>query len=826
MNLVLHHFRKDLRSQRILLGLWLLLVLLQFGIAFWAPRADDIVMHGLYSVAVFAVPLLGSLLLLVLVPLLVLQEPLVGTSAFWLTRPLSGRQLLAAKGLFVAVLAGLPLLAQSVLLAANGATLREVGLGALQLAVSQLSWIAILFALAVFASSFGRFAIIAAVYGLVAVAFGLGVYWYGLFHDPDYAADAMRKLSLSLSRNLVDAFLTVAFGTAVAAHQYLTRNTRRSLFLVLAAWAAVAVGGHLWPWDFLKPAPFAGTAFDAAPLRLSLIGRVSAFDQASLRGGAARKAVNGTFLTEGLPAGTVVRIRNIDSSLARPGGGTVKIVRTSINAFGESDAEALEKALGAVILNGERDHFDTQNLFAVEAAEYAKDGAAPLDFSARIEVEAAHWVAQPDIPLQKGARWSRGSERLVVASVLQQPDGVDILAEERKVNLLYDRSRPPEASIPGLDAQRVCYVLLNRKYGEAFVQRRLQPSLDMLAGTSILSNHPLRLSFGPEQRNHLTLPITPEWLADAVLVRLELVTLADVTKTLTIPGFRMDGQFVLPGLPRNSEKADPAALAAIVLPDNPDDTQMHGYALAIFVASRHQMGWSDRDPQVALIEKIGPGHVGILLDLLRSVGSGPDIYLFKAIEDLAGPDDKEAILAALPANKGLIRIVNKMGWQADAHDLIVATVEKPPREGLDGGWFTAAGALRDPAIYPALRSRFVQGPNRKTVYQAVRDLPDFDLGGSVSEAWRKARTGSDWEVREMLPIAAEAGLPDALDAAAHDLRNPADGSRKTVARQVFRDFTAAPDGSDADLAAWYDANKAGLKFDPATKKFALPAPAQ
>ncbi len=830
MNLILHHFRKDLRSQRILLGVWFFLVLLQFAIAVWTPRPGDLLMLGLYSGASMFLPLLSSLILVVLVPQLVLQEPLVGTSAFWMTRPLSRGELLQAKGFFVLLLLLLPLLAQSAVLLANGADLREIALGGAEKLMADLSWIVLLMALAVFTASFGRFAIVIAVYLLATGAVAAGLYWFRLFHDPEWALNSMSKLSLTYSQGVVDSLLTIALGSGVVVHQYLTRNTRRSLALGVAAYLLTLVSFHLWPWDFLKPAPLAKTSLDLAPVQLALAGSVHSYDEASIRGGQPRKAISGGLVPEGVPPGDVVRFRRIDATLSRPGGGAEKIHPGMIADFQQAnDGEAIERALGAIVLNPKGANFTSLTLFSIEANDYDRDAAVPFEFSAQVDLEVAHWVPQPDIPLRKGARLDLGPERVTLTDVLRQPDGIDLMGTERKIHLLLDRTRPPEDKIPGLGPKRALYVLLNRRLGEAFLQREVPGSVDFLsAAPGILSNHPFRLSFGPEKDRGMNVqePITPEWLADAVLVRLDLVPLATITRPVTVHGFRMDGQFVLPPIPRKVEKADPAALAAIVLPDNPDDSQIRSYLAAIFVASRWQSIWSSADPQVAMIEKIGPGHMDILVGQLASAGGGATIYLRKAIEDLAQPADKEVILAALPANKNLIRVVNRYGWQKDAHDLIVSVINNPtdyPGLNSDSDWFLAAAALQDPVTYDALRVRFIQGLDRKFLYPAIRDLPDFDLAGTVAEAWKKAQALGGAEMGEMLPIAAELGEPDVLDVAEQVLRKGTDGAQKAIARGVFTDFTPAPSGSDEEILAWYEGHRGQLKFDPAAKKFVLAA---
>lgn len=106
MNLTWHIVRKDLVRHRLAYGLWLALLLAKFvvlGLALsdWSADADwfeqlqigDVVLSVVESTVCFL--LVGSF---------VLEDPLVGSGPFWLTRPISGRRLLAAKLLGVGLL--------------------------------------------------------------------------------------------------------------------------------------------------------------------------------------------------------------------------------------------------------------------------------------------------------------------------------------------------------------------------------------------------------------------------------------------------------------------------------------------------------------------------------------------------------------------------------------------------------------------------------------------------------------------------------------------------------------------------------------------------
>lgn len=120
MNLVLHLVRWDLRRFQILLPLWLLLVaasaVLEGG---WPALAVAMTARQTVGITGNLLAVAEVLFSIVLVALVVQEHPLVGTSAFWMTRPIPPRKLLAAKLILLggAVIAA-PVIAEIVLMVA------------------------------------------------------------------------------------------------------------------------------------------------------------------------------------------------------------------------------------------------------------------------------------------------------------------------------------------------------------------------------------------------------------------------------------------------------------------------------------------------------------------------------------------------------------------------------------------------------------------------------------------------------------------------------------------------------------------------------------
>ena len=126
MNLVVHQFKKDLRRTSLLLGLWSLIIIIQVLLIGVNPKPGDVLLSWSLPVTGMVLGTINSILVLVMIPILVHQEPLVGTKAFWFTRPISRADLLCSKALYVLLLVSLPILIKSSSFFAHGVTFKDV----------------------------------------------------------------------------------------------------------------------------------------------------------------------------------------------------------------------------------------------------------------------------------------------------------------------------------------------------------------------------------------------------------------------------------------------------------------------------------------------------------------------------------------------------------------------------------------------------------------------------------------------------------------------------------------------------------------------------
>jgi hypothetical protein len=281
MNVPLHHLRKDLARLRVLVFVWAVLLVLQAASA--APELGvaptDARLHLIFVLLKALVSPLQMMTLLAIVPLLIHEDPVVGSTAFWLTRPISGRALLASKALFVVLfLAFPPLLIELVVLGSVGGSGQDFLPALGNLLLGKLRFLVLIFALAALTQTFSRFALAGVVLVVSYVIAGVAALVIETYASGRYGVGRTVLLG---SRSFAAELATVAFVTGVIIHQYLTRKTRRSwVLLALSALAVFALGrldsgGSARPSTQSKMPTMESTSLPAKAFEVGKLGNLS-----------------------------------------------------------------------------------------------------------------------------------------------------------------------------------------------------------------------------------------------------------------------------------------------------------------------------------------------------------------------------------------------------------------------------------------------------------------------------------------------------------------------------------------------------------------------
>ena len=235
MSLTLKLVYEDLRRLKWVLLLWLAVLLGQAAFdvlcAYLAAEPSEAV-SKMQSLGLFIYPL-RLLAAVAIVGAIVLGDPLVGTTAFWYTRPISGMRLFAAKGLLLfALLVALPAAVHygliHILGLAHTYSMADFG-GTI---LGQLVLVVPLFFVASLTSRLGRYAVLVMLLAgsglLIVMLEALGIIHLGLFVPRPVTVDAL----LTHLRAVAAAKVVLAGAMLlVVLHQYTTRITVRSWLL-------------------------------------------------------------------------------------------------------------------------------------------------------------------------------------------------------------------------------------------------------------------------------------------------------------------------------------------------------------------------------------------------------------------------------------------------------------------------------------------------------------------------------------------------------------------------------------------------------------------
>ncbi|MBI5818774.1 MAG: hypothetical protein HZA88_07285 [Verrucomicrobia bacterium] len=572
MNLITHLFKKDVRRLRVLLGLWSLLVVLQAVLIGTAPGASagDIGLQAIFYLATLLFPLLQLGALVVIIPLLVQDEPLVGTTAFWFTRPIARKDLLASKGVFMLVLLVLPpLLAELIMLICNEVTPRHVALAVPEALLSQISVVLGIWTLASVTRTFARFAIVGIIVVVVSGIAGFAIsiatlFGAGFFKD-------FPSISLSLSRGVVSSIVGIVLCFVAIGYQYLTRKTAHTIVLACLTVVAALTASSAWPVDFLKKAkaPVQKELFNSETVHIASdnTGKNCTSDAFSF--GPAKtpkKRVQGNLVVSGLPPGLVGRVTFISAQLAYPDGKKLESntggdsLSPEARIVGQWDGGAVSHVLGGIkVLNGEKQSSQFETLFEAEADSFSQYGGKKGIYTAEVHLDVRCYKVTGVLPLRKRARLDIGSEHVAVADVLREPQGCQVLLSVKNVTLLFATDTQMDIGKLLLGRGKVLYVLRNQKRGQAFIPTEDHDVAAVFFNAytgARLKITPLRVRYVSEFSDA---PLDEAWLADADLVRIEPVEVETITKSLRIEEFVMESKKDKPEREKRASAKSPAA---------------------------------------------------------------------------------------------------------------------------------------------------------------------------------------------------------------------------------------------------------------------------
>jgi len=564
MTTSVHLFAKDLRRFAPWIGLWLAVLALSVAPAFLQDGT-----LWLRWIVETLVPPVRLLVFVVLIALVVHEDPPQGTSAFWLSRPITPTALYGGKLLFVLLILVLPVsVAEIALLATVDVGANYVWLGAAEIVVDWTRWGVWLLLLASLARGLA---------GTIPVVLGFGVilfvlptalvlavgsierWWAGV--DGPIVKGLAREIMASgftprwhvwpgttASATFVAWLASIAIALAVSVLRYRTRRHVATWAMVVVSVIVVDLGRNFWRWDLL--------GYDGATLPVA---RSSELDTVLLVDPTARK-VEGMWneilestprrpylvdaVVEGLPGGLAGEVADLTRSIAFPGGRPVHV--TSLRAGLEAirwNPDAVESLLGGVrIVN-----LDAPSTSPEVAGPTVGSGIVIMSpsgltaagtLSANVRVIAREYESTT-LPLGAGARAQAGLASVVVESAQCRKEQCVISVRETNVRLLLAPPAQRHAEIWMMRFQPdVLYVLRNETRGEAVVPAQPQmgfafPGRRRVESTTFMATYETELDGAASSR------LDAAWLADAELVRIERRSVAESTERIEVRKFAL-----------------------------------------------------------------------------------------------------------------------------------------------------------------------------------------------------------------------------------------------------------------------------------------------
>lgn len=251
MNLTWHIAAKDLRRTAPVALVWVASIL---GVAVWfwlGMRVSPYYVVSRFSgEEIFMTVIRGmqTVLAVLMIGNAVLEDRLVGTDAFWLTRPIRRGQLLLGKALSGALLFIVAPLAVLVpLWLGVGFSADQTTLATFEFIVPMVLTLAFALMVGGLSSSLGNFLFLAILLAIVHIVCGA--------YAPTRGLTEHEAMNVRQSRNMLIQYAVLPGMVLVAAHQFLTQNRRRSFAILTGLLLLTLIVRLAWPWVVVKSEP-------------------------------------------------------------------------------------------------------------------------------------------------------------------------------------------------------------------------------------------------------------------------------------------------------------------------------------------------------------------------------------------------------------------------------------------------------------------------------------------------------------------------------------------------------------------------------------------
>ncbi len=559
-------FKKDFLRIKILLFVWFLLILAQsaLGIGGIDLAAEFLEFQMFLPLLAKLFSILQGLMIIVIVPLLIQDDSLVGTTSFWFTRPISKKGLLITKScLILTLLVALPLIAEIIVLAANGVTTHHILLMVPEILLEKIAFIVPFLILAVVTPKFSKYALVGIIVFTVLIVFGIvssiAMMFLPIPKNILYNFEMFKNPSLEASCGVAKDIYVIIIGFILVIHQFLTRYTARTVRWFVVAYLIMIIFTRTWNWDFLKEASSVKSTVDiveSISVGFNTENIVVSDEFRFSKKDAREKSISAKQTIMGLPIEQFAILRELkEVQMKYPDGKILesKYVSTSKKETfsNEKFMAPLQAALGDIkLLNPFKEDLAHVEIFSIEELDFNNYKNKMGTYSAHAEFDIYKYKIGSQMPLKQGTRDLFGSEQIIIYDILERPNGVTVVIAEKKINLLFDRTVEKKSKYDFArdiysDFNHV-YLIANKKRNEAFLTE-IGANLyaDMMAayGPTRLETKAKQFDFTYINDRNVSLPkINKEWLKDAELIRLDAVKIGKQHKDFKIENFTLPAQ--------------------------------------------------------------------------------------------------------------------------------------------------------------------------------------------------------------------------------------------------------------------------------------------
>ena len=520
MNQAWHLLKKDLRRLWPLLSFTYGILLLQGFLALQDPLTEEeFIRFNPHSLLLIAA-VMG------VVGMVVQQEPLVGTTAFWLTRPIRRSSLVLEKVAFLlAFVVALPILADISIWMAYGLEAERYSVLLFEMGGPFVGMVIAGVLLAAVTPSLPMYFVAWLVACLALATAPLLV--QSLFDMTFF--DSRMLVEGESSREIVFWVVVIVTGGLLTVYQYLTRKTRRSLVGLGIGFLLAVFVNALWPWDVLHV--FSDRA--AVDPQLVLSSRSADGSFPAEREGAGAMEISGQIEARSGSPGLDFEIRQITGELLPHQEDRVFVLSRTVcksSVLGRGEEAALPGYRWA------GDHRPESTSIAIRTLggpTFDKLIAQTGTLNATARGRAFRYRLAGTVPLSVGARFEKGSAAAVIRRISRDEAELHVTLRDRHLPSRLDPQPFPRILLVNPARREMLMAGPDEIRSLTFLALYLVGS--GILGTERTLPFPLKLSDGEEGMAR----IGDDWLADAELAFLEWVPAGRFETTLRVEDFRM-----------------------------------------------------------------------------------------------------------------------------------------------------------------------------------------------------------------------------------------------------------------------------------------------